>query len=82
MGLTAAAAICLVTPRNIAKRQDGFFALECWWGNAIFSALARVLSLSVEVKGQDVVLPGHVLVFIRHATIIDTALPVVCLSNA
>lgn len=82
MGLTAAAAICLVTPRNIAKRQDGFFALECWWGNSIFSALARVLSLSVKVEGQDVVLPGHVLVFIRHATIIDTALPVVCLSNA
>ena len=82
MGLTGAAAICFATPRNIAKRQGGFFALECWWGNALFSALARALSLSVEVEGQDVVLPGHVLVFIRHASIIDTALPVVFLSKA
>lgn len=82
MGLTAAAAIYLVTPRNIAKRQDRFFPLYCWWGTALFSAVARMLSLSVAVKGQELVLPGHVLVFIRHASIIDTALPVVFLSNA
>lgn len=82
MGLTAAAAIYLVTPRNIAKREDRFFALECWWGTALFSTVARLLSLTVEVEGQELVLPGHVLVFIRHASIIDTALPVVFISNA
>ena len=82
MGLTAAGTIYLVTPRNLAKRHDRFFALQCWWGTGIFSALARVLSLSVEVEGQDVALPGHVLVFIRHASIIDTAVPLVFLSNA
>lgn len=81
MGLTAAAAIYLVTPRNIAKRESRFFALECWWGKALFTAIARLLSLTVEVKGQEHVLPGHVLVFIRHASIIDTALPVVFISN-
>ncbi|MDH3726171.1 MAG: 1-acyl-sn-glycerol-3-phosphate acyltransferase [Myxococcales bacterium] len=82
MGLTAAAAIYLVTPGNIAKRRDRFFTLYCWWGTALFSTIARVLSLSVEVEGQDVALPGPVLVFIRHASIIDTALPLVCLSDA
>ena len=82
MGLTGATAIWIVTPRKSAKRQDYFFALECWWGNALFSALAWALSLSTEVEGQEVVLPGHVLVFIRHASIIDTALPVVFLSKA
>ncbi|MDH3625664.1 MAG: 1-acyl-sn-glycerol-3-phosphate acyltransferase [Myxococcales bacterium] len=82
MGLTVAAAIYLVTPGNIAKRQELFFPLYCWWGTALFSAIARVLSLSVEVKGQELVLPGHVLVFIRHASIIDTALPLVFLSDA
>lgn len=82
MGLTGAMTIWIVTSRKSPKRQDYFFALECWWGNALFSALAWALSLSTEVEGQDVVLPGHVLVFIRHASIIDTALPVVFLSRA
>ncbi len=82
MGLAMAAAIYLVTPRNVAKRQDRFFTLYCWWGTSLFSAITRALSLSVEVEGQDVALPGHVLVFIRHASIIDTALPLVCLSDA
>ena len=82
MGLTGAAAIWMVTPGKSAKRQDYFFALECWWGNALFSALAWALSLSTEFEGQYVVLPVHVLVFIRHASIIDTALPVVFLSRA
>ena len=33
-------------------------------------------------KGEDKILPGPVLVFIRHASIIDTAIPVTFLSNA
>jgi 1-acyl-sn-glycerol-3-phosphate acyltransferase len=81
-GITAAALIYLITPRDRAKRHDLFFALECWWGTALFGAIARLLSLRIEVEGQDEALPGHVLVFIRHASIIDTALPVVCLSAA
>jgi len=81
IGLAAAAAIYLIS-RDRKKREDRFFALECWWGTALFSALAKVLSLRVETEGQERVLPGHVLVFIRHASIIDTALPVVFLSKA
>ena len=76
------AALVYATTRDLTTRQDRFFALECWWGNAMFRALARLLSLSVEVEGQEAVLPGHVLVFVRHASIIDTALPVVYLSKA
>lgn len=82
LGLLAAGTIYLVTPRNITKRHDRFFALQCWWGSSIFSALAGVLSLSVRADGQDEALPGPVLVFIRHASIIDTALALVFLSKA
>ena len=81
IGLCIAALIYL-TSRDEKTRQDRFFRLECWWGSAMFGALAKLLSIRVEVEGQDVVMPGNVLVFIRHASIIDTALPVVYLSSA
>jgi 1-acyl-sn-glycerol-3-phosphate acyltransferase len=82
MGLTAAAAIYLVTPGRPERREDLFFRLECWWGSSLFAWLARFLSLSVSIDGEDQILPGPVLVFIRHASIIDTALPVTFISNA
>ena len=82
IGLTLAAGIYVITPRNIERRQDLFFRLECWWGSALFRWLCRFLSLSVAIEGEEHVLPGHVLVFIRHASIIDTALPVAYISNA
>lgn len=81
IGLTLAAGIYLITPGNIKRRHDLFFALQCWWGTALFSWLCRYLSLSASVEGQEKVLPGPVLVFIRHASIIDTALPVAFLSK-
>ena len=82
IGLAAAAGIYLVTPRDVERKQDLFFRLECWWGTALFRWLSRFLSLTTSVEGSEHVLPGHVLVFIRHASIIDTALPVTFISNA
>ena len=82
IGLLFAGAIYVTTPRNAKKREDRFFALECWWGTSLFKAISVALSLSVEVAGDDAVLPGPLLVFIRHASIIDTALPLVFVSNA
>ncbi len=82
VGLVAAAGIYLITPGNLERRQDLFFRLECWWGNSMFEWLCRFLSLSTSIEGNDQILPGPVLVFIRHASIIDTLLPVAFLSNA
>ena len=82
VGIVAAAGIYLITPGNIERRQDLFFRLECWWGNSMFEWLCRFLSLSTSIEGDEQILPGPVLVFIRHASIIDTLLPVAFLSNA
>lgn len=82
MGLTAAAFIYLITPGNKERREDLFFRLECWWGSSLFASIARCLSLSVSIQGDEHILPGPVLVFIRHASIIDTAIPVTFISNA
>ena len=81
IGLIAAGSIYLVTPRNRERREALFFELECWWGTSLFRSLSFFLSLSTSVEGAEHILPGHVLVFIRHASIIDTALPVAFLST-
>lgn len=82
IGLGLAAAIYAITPGRVHKRQDLFFTLECWWGSALFGCLSRCLDLTTSVVGQEHVLPGPVLVFIRHASIIDTAIPVSFISKA
>jgi 1-acyl-sn-glycerol-3-phosphate acyltransferase len=82
IGLAAAAGIYLITPRNIERRRDLFFRLECWWGSALFACVRTCLALSVEIEGEEQILPGPLLVFIRHASIIDTAIPVTFISNA
>lgn len=82
IGLMAAAVIYLLTLGRTERRQDLFFRLECWWGSSLFHSLCRLLSLEVKVEGEEQILPGPVLVFIRHASIIDTAIPVTFLSNA
>ncbi|MGB8221187.1 MAG: 1-acyl-sn-glycerol-3-phosphate acyltransferase [Polyangiales bacterium] len=81
LGLVAAAGIYVITPRNIARRHDLFFRLQCWWGRSLFAGICGCLSLSTSIEGEEQILPGPVLVFIRHASIIDTALPVVFVSN-
>lgn len=82
VGLIAAGGIYLIARGDIKRRQDLFFRLECWWGRSLFKSLCRFLSLSVSIEGNDQILPGPVLVFIRHASIIDTALPVTFVSDA
>jgi 1-acyl-sn-glycerol-3-phosphate acyltransferase len=81
VGLIAAGGIYLITGGNIQRRHDLFFELECWWGSSLFGWICRFLSLSTSIEGEDQILPGPVLVFIRHASIIDTAVPVAFFSN-
>ena len=82
MGLVAAGSIYVMTRGDTERREDLFFRLECWWGSSLFTWICRFLSLSTSIQGDDQILPGPVLVFIRHASIIDTAVPVAFISNA
>ena len=82
VGLIAATGIYLITPGKIERRHDLFFRLQCWWGGSLFDWLCRTLSLSASIEGDDQILPGPVLVFVRHASIIDTAVPVAFISRA
>lgn len=81
MGLIAAGTIYLITPGNIARRRNLFFGLSCWWGRTLFRSICLFLSLSASIEGEEQILPPPVLVFIRHASIIDTILPVTFISS-
>lgn len=81
MGLGAAGSIYLITLRNVERRRELFFHLSCWWGSTLFRSICSLLSLSASIEGEDQILPAPVLVFIRHASIIDTILPVTFLSK-
>ena len=76
VGLLAAGSIYLVTRGDLERRETLFFHLSNWWGSSLFGWICRCLSLTTSVEGEERILPGPLLVFIRHASIIDTALPV------
>jgi 1-acyl-sn-glycerol-3-phosphate acyltransferase len=51
------------------------FALQRVWAGALFAAVRRIYSLSLEVEGDAEVGDGPLLVFVRHASLADTLLP-------
>ncbi len=57
-----------------AMREDSY-RLQEWWARSLFGAVVRLLRLNVVVEGQECLVPGPVIVMMRHASIVDTLLP-------
>jgi 1-acyl-sn-glycerol-3-phosphate acyltransferase len=55
--------------------------LQSLWARATWRACARVYELSLEVEGAEQAARGPVLLLPRHASLIDTLLPLVLLSK-
>jgi len=51
------------------------YRLQARWAAILLGSLRRVFSLGLEVEGDEVVVPGPVVVMVRHASLIDTLLP-------
>jgi 1-acyl-sn-glycerol-3-phosphate acyltransferase len=49
--------------------------IEGWWGDKIIAIPEVFYGMRVEVEGDESLLPGPVLIFSRHASVIDTMLP-------
>ncbi len=64
-----------------AARQALRARISCWYGTQLFDWCVRLLSLSVEVEGDDGALSGPLIVLVRHVSIIDTAFPTALLSS-
>jgi len=50
------------------------YRLQAIWANALFIGCITIFDMTVEVEGDEVVMPGPMLLFIRHASIADTLL--------
>lgn len=51
------------------------YGIQRWWTATLFRTIRTMFQLRVEVEGSEVVGPGPVHVFMRHASIIDNLLP-------
>ncbi len=51
------------------------YRLQARWAAILFGAVRRIFSMGLEIEDDDLVVPGPVIVMIRHASLIDTLLP-------
>jgi hypothetical protein len=68
--------------RDSARRRDRVFRLKRRWLASHLAGIRALFSLRFEVEGLELAGPGPVLVLIRHASIIDNALPDVIIGRA
>ncbi len=81
--LASALETAVGSPRTQERYEHRNFALQCWWGGTLFTAIRRIWSVSLEVEDDAEAERGDgpLLVFIRHASLADTLLPVNVLSR-
>ncbi|MEA2481088.1 MAG: hypothetical protein QOJ07_3010, partial [Thermoleophilaceae bacterium] len=78
-GIAGLAVIYAVTGgplgRGSRERRRLVYALRIHWARSHLQGVRALFGLTLEVDGLDVVAPGPVLIFMRHASIIDNAVP-------
>jgi len=79
VGIAVAFAI-LATTRDPEREIECFFRLQCGWLAALFWGGARIFAMRVECEGKEALAGGPLLVFMRHASTADIALPNVLIS--
>lgn len=57
------------------------YAMQRWFARAQFSFLTAIFGLHLEVRGDEVVEPGPVIMLFRHASIVDNLLPPVLVAD-
>lgn len=80
-GVLASTAVW-VTPGSPDQKRQRYVALQRWWGGALFRGALRLYSLSLSLP-SNLVPPGSPpsIFLIRHASQLDTLLPVELLSR-
>lgn len=57
------------------RRRIGIYNLRAYWAATHLAGIRVLFGLNFEVEGLEVAAPGPVLIFIRHASIVDNLLP-------
>jgi 1-acyl-sn-glycerol-3-phosphate acyltransferase len=68
--------------RDSARRRDRVYRLKRRWLASHLAGIRALFGLRFEVDGLELAGPGPVIVMIRHASIIDNALPDVIIGRA
>jgi 1-acyl-sn-glycerol-3-phosphate acyltransferase len=68
--------------RDGARRRDRVYRLKRAWLRSHLAGIRVLFGLRFEIEGLELAAPGPVLVLIRHASIIDNALPDAILGHA
>ncbi len=77
VGITALGVLWVLSAGGRARGFfiSGTYAIQRWWAGTLFSVIRTLFGLRVEVDGADEVAPGPIIVFMRHASILDNLLP-------
>jgi 1-acyl-sn-glycerol-3-phosphate acyltransferase len=79
-GLVALGALWIVAGVGPARRQrlvDWTYAVQRAWAGVLFASSRALLGLRYEVEGGEHVRPGPLLVFVQHASLLDTLVPTI-----
>lgn len=81
VGVVAAAALWVASGPWTGTPRDRFLArnvaLQSWWANALYRAAEVIFRLRTIVEHDDVIVPGPIIMLVRHVSQADTLLPVV-----
>lgn len=64
------------------KNLTVHFALQRWWAGTLMAALRATVGIRVVVENPEVLTPGPVLVFSRHASLADSLVSAYSMGNA
>jgi 1-acyl-sn-glycerol-3-phosphate acyltransferase len=67
--------------KDSPTRRRRVFALQVGWAAGHLAGVRKLFGLKFEIEGDELVEPGPVIVFIRHASIIDNTLPAAVVSR-
>lgn len=51
------------------------YRLQGWWASTLLSAMRFIFRMGLEVEGDEVTVPGPIILMMRHASLADTVLP-------
>ena len=68
--------------RDSARRRDRVFRLKRRWLGSHLAGIRALFNMRFQVEDLELAAPGPILVLIRHASIIDNALPDVIIGGA
>ena len=77
IGITSMLVFWLVS--GFGRRRDRYVAqtygLQGWWASALLGAMRFLFRVGLEVEGDEVTVPGPMVLMMRHASLADTVLP-------